>query len=709
MSEPVMDDVVKPPMAEEEFGGNKRTLLSWEALLLAGLCVGFTVFHLIVLNIYSLEPLLFRAIHVGWGGAIGFMLYAAGTRARKNGVPWYDWILVAASLACAVYMTVELDGLLFRAGAQFTTGDVVAGVIGTLLVLEFGRRTSGLALPVIAGIFIIYCFVGPWMPGVLEHKGFDVPRFFTYIYSEYGIFGVTTQVSSSYIILFVCFAAFLQVSKVGDYINDLCNSMFGWARGGPAKAAVASGILFGSISGSAVANVVASGMVTIPMMRKVGYDKPTAAAIEATSSTGGQITPPVLGAGAFLMAEITGIPYTEIALATIIPALLFYVACWIHVDLHAIRLGLRGLRKDELPPLLEMLKRLYLFSPIVVLVWALLEGYSPFRAGGLGILTALIAGWLAVRFGDLELPDGSRAPLSHGLAFATALLTRVLSLVAMGAFAGLVIFYLPGLLKGIAGEWAGMAVGFSLLIGLSLMFGWRKTLEGLNLAARDTIQLVAVCACAGIIVGVVALTGIGGRFSEMILGIAGTSQLIAMIFAAGVALVLGMGMPTTAAYAIAAAVIAPGLTKIGVQPLVAHLFIFYFAVISAITPPVALASFAAAGMCNADPWKTSWIALKMGLATFLVPFMFYYSPLLLLKGDPLEIAQALVTASIGVWFLAGSTEGWFGGRLAMPLRVIMFGAALCLIHPGTVTDLIGLAIGAPIYAWQRLRLRQAAA
>lgn len=703
------EDVVKPPEMEEEFGGNKRLLRRWEGMLLAVLCVGFTLFHLYVLNVYSLEPLLFRAVHVGWGGAIGFILYSATQRSRKTGVPWYDWLLIIASIACAIYITVELDGLLFRAGAQFTTGDVVTGLVGTLLVLEFGRRTSGLALPVIAGIFILYCFIGPWMPGVLQHKGFEVPRFFTYIYSEYGIFGVTTQVSSSYIILFVCFAAFLQVSKVGDYINDLCNAMFGWARGGPAKAAVASGILFGSISGSAVANVVASGMVTIPMMRKVGYDKPTAAAIEATSSTGGQITPPVLGAGAFLMAEITGIPYGEIALAAVIPALLFYIACWIHVDLHAIRLGLRGLRKDELPPLFEMLKRLYLFSPIVVLVWALLEGYSPFRAGGLGILTALVVGWLAVRFGDLEVRTATDAPAAPGLAFATALLVRVLVLVAIGAAAGLVIAYVPQLLSGILGNWAGMALAFAMILALMFMFGWRKTLEGLNMAARDTIQLVAVCACAGIIVGVVALTGIGGRFSEMILSIAGASQLLAMVFAALVALILGMGMPTTAAYAIAAAVIAPGLTKIGIPVLVAHMFIFYFAVISAITPPVALASFAAAGMCNADPWKTSWIALKMGLATFIIPFMFFFAPVLLMQGGWGAIAQAFVSASIGVWFLAGSTEGWFGGRLAMPLRIVMFGAALCLLHPGTVTDLIGLAVGLPIYLWQRLQLRHAAA
>ncbi len=709
MSAPTADDVIKPPVADEEFGGNKRLLHRWETILLSVLCVGFTLFHLYVLNVYSLEPLLFRAIHVGWGGAIGFMMYSAGTRARGVGVPWYDWILVIAFIACTVYIVIELDGLLFRAGAQFTTGDVISGFLGTLLVLEFTRRTAGLALPIIASVFIIYCFVGPWMPGVLEHKGFAIDRFFTYIYSEYGIFGVTTQVSSSYIILFVTFAAFLQVSKVGDYINDLCNALFGWARGGPAKAAVASGILFGAISGSAVANVVASGMVTIPMMRKVGYDRPTAAAIEATSSTGGQITPPVLGAGAFLMAEITGIPYGEIALAAVIPALLFYIACWIHVDLHAIRLGLRGLRKDELPPLWEMLKRLYLFAPIVVLVWALLDGYSPFRAGGLGILTALVVGWLAVRYGDLDLQLAAKTPAGPRFAFATALLVRVLSLVAIGAAAGLVITYVPPLLASIIGNRAGMALVFAMILGLVFMFGWRKTLEALNLAARDTIQLVAVCACAGIIVGVVALTGIGGRFSEMILGIAGASQFLAMIFAALVALILGMGMPTTAAYAIAAAVIAPGLTKIGIAPLVAHMFIFYFAVISAITPPVALASFAAAGMCNADPWKTSWIALKMGLATFIIPFMFFFAPVLLMQGEWAAIGQAFVSAAIGIWFLAGSTEGWFGGRLAMPLRVVLFGAALCLIHPGTITDLIGLAVGVPIYLWQRLQLRRAAA
>lgn len=706
-SEPTADEVLKPPMADEEFAGNKRKVRPWEAVLLAVLCVGFTVFHLFVLNIYSLEPLMFRAIHVAWGGAIGFLLYSALRRDHRVGVPWYDWVLAIASILCGAYVTIEIDGLLFRAGAQWTTLDVVVGFVGTLLVLEFGRRTSGLAMVIIAGVFLLYTAVGPWMPGVLQHRGYAFGHLFTYMYSEYGMFGVTTQVSSSYIILFVTFAAFLQVSRVGDYINDLCNALFGWARGGPAKAAVASGVLFGSISGSSVANVVASGMVTIPMMRKVGYDRPTAAAIEATSSTGGQITPPVLGAGAFLMAEITGIPYTTIALAAVIPALLFYVACWFHVDYHAIRLGLRGLRRDELPSLNRMLTMLYLFSPIVVLVWAFLDGYSPFRAGGLGIVAALIAGSLAKVFRDL---DTANAPVASGAAaVAMGLLLRTGALLLTGALLAFAVVQGHQATTRALGEWAAHGLAVLLIAIPAAFFGWRRTLEALNLAARDTIQLVAVCAVAGIIVGVVALTGIGGRFSELILGIAGANVLLAMLFSGGVALILGMGMPTTAAYAIAAAVLAPGLAKIGVPTLVAHMFVFYFAVISAITPPVALASFAAAGLAQADPWKTSWIALKMGLATFIVPFMFFYSPVLLWQGPAMEIAQATVTGCIGVWFLASSTEGWLGGRaLAMPLRLLLFGAALGLLHPGTITDLLGFGVGIPIYLWQRLRKPAAA-
>ncbi len=689
---------VKAPVSDEEFIGTRRVLRSWELKLVAVLCVTFTLFHLFVLNVYSLEPLLFRAIHVGWGLAIGFLISAPFARAGSDGVPWYDWILSIASAATAVYIWWELDGLLFRAGAQFTPGDIIVGVTGTFLVLEISRRMTGLALPIIAGVFIVYCFVGPWMPGVLRHNGFAIDRFFTYIYSEYGIFGVTTQVSSTYIILFVTFAAFLQVSKAGDYINDASNALFGWARGGPAKACVASGVAFGAISGSAVANVVASGMVTIPMMRRVGYDRPTAAAIEATSSTGGQITPPVLGAGAFLMAEITGIPYTTIALSAVIPCILFYVACWIHVDLHAIRLGVRGLPFSELPPIKAILPRAYLLAPIFVLVYVLLDGYSPFRAGSLGILTALVCGAIAVWFKDFD--DKGNVSTAGSETIATMMAAAVLRFIVMAALGFGMMALIMNVLPNLPGYF-GTAGAIAIIAVAALLFGWRRTLESLEKAARDSIQLVAVCACAGIIVGVVALTGVGGRFSELILGLAGTSHFVAMIFAALIALILGMGMPTTAAYAIAAAVIAPGLTKIGVDTLTAHMFVFYFAVISSITPPVALASFAAAGMAQADPWKTSFTAVKFGLATFIIPFMFYLSPVLLMQGDWPTIIQATIAAAIGVWFLAGASEGWFGGRLAAPLRVVMAVAALCLMHPGTFTDMIGLVLGVPIYIYQR--------
>lgn len=618
---------------ELEFAGQLRKLGPIASGVLFWSAAAFTLFHLVVLNAYPIDSVLFRAIHLGWGAAIGFGLYAAVAGRGTRTVPWYDWLLIAASLGTAVYIGIELEGLQFRAGALYTTADVINGVAGVILVLEFARRTAGLALVIICLIFILYCFVGPWLPGVLYHKGFEPGFFFSYIFSDQGVFGPTLEVSSTFIIMFTAFAAFLSKSKAGDWFNDLAMGLVGWARGGPAKGAVVSGILFGSISGSSVANVVASGSVTIPMMRRVGYDRASAGAIEATSSTGGQITPPVMGAGAFIMAEVTGIPYGDIALAAIIPCLLFYVACFAHCDLHAVRNGLRGLPRRELPALGPLLAKGYLAIPIIVLIGCFLYGYSGFRAAALGIVACVVVSWLS---------------REHRM-------------------------------------------------------GPREVIGALDLAARDCMQLIAICAAAGIIVGVIALTGIGGRFSHLVLSVAGQNQVLAMLFTMVIVVILGMGMPTTAAYAIAAAVVAPGLTRMGVPPLVAHMFIFYFAVLSAITPPVAVASFAAAGMAQADPWRTSWIAVKLGLATFIVPFMFFVSPALLGQGTWLEVAHVTVTAALGVYLLASSTEGWLNGPVALPLRGLLFIAALCLIVPEGITDLIGLVIGIAAFVIQRFR------
>jgi TRAP transporter 4TM/12TM fusion protein len=331
------------------------------------------------------------------------------------------------------------------------------------------------------------------------------------------------------------------------------------------------------------------------------------------------------------MAEVTGIPYGSIALAAVIPCILFYIACYAHCDLHAVRHGLRGIPRAELPRLAPMLSKLYLLTPVVVLVASFVYGYSGFRSALLGIIAAVVASWLS---------------REHRM-------------------------------------------------------GPRAVVEALDLAARDCVQLVAVLAAAGIIVGIIALTGIGGRFSQLVLAIAGQSQWLAMLFTMVIVIILGMGMPTTAAYAIAAAVVAPGLVRMGVQPLVAHMFIFYFAVLSAITPPVAVASFAAASLARADPWETSWIAVKLGLATFIVPFMFFVSPALLGQGPWVDILHVFATAALGVFFLASSTEGWLHGPLPPLLRALLFAAAIMLIVPETITDVIGFAIGAAIWAWQR--------
>jgi TRAP transporter 4TM/12TM fusion protein len=618
-----------------EYGGRQRTLPPWQYRLFFVVCVGYVVFHLVVLNIYPIDPWLLRVIHVCVGSVIGFAVFAPGRRPQSS-VAWYDWAMIAANLAILVYIYDNFDDLLFRAGVLPTIWDLVAGAAGTFMVLELTRRTAGLALPILALLFIIYSFVGPWMPGVLHHAGIQLDVFFSYIYSDKGIHGITTAVSSTYIVLFITFAAFLNSTKAGEYFNDLAIALVGWVRGGPAKVAVVSGVLFGTISGSAVGNVVASGTITIPMMRRVGYDRATAGAIEATSSTGGQITPPVMGAGAFIMAEILGIPYTDIAVAAIIPTMLFYIACYVHCDLHARKHGIEGIPRSELPPLIGVAKRAYMLAPVVILIWLLLDGYSVFRAGSVGIIAAIVASWLSTKENRL-------------------------------------------------GPWG--------------------VIETLAAAARDTIQLVAICACAGIIVGVIALTGIGGRFSAMVLAVAGGSQILGLLFAMVIALILGMGMPTTAAYAVAASVVAPGLAQMGIPQLTAHLFIFYYAVISSITPPVALASFAAAGMAGADPWKTSFIAVKLGLATFIVPFMFFYGPGLLFIGDWWSVLSVAVTASIGVYFLACSTEGWMAGPLPSWLRAPLFVGALCLIIPGPITDAIGLALGIGVAAVQRLIVR----
>ncbi|WP_027960783.1 TRAP transporter permease [Halomonas halodenitrificans] len=702
------DDVVETVNAEgvdeAAVESNRRLYTGWQWLLFGALAIAYSLFHLISLNVYPLETWSFRILHIAGALILGYGLYAGASFAdhgRERSPGWMRWlsyallipalyalvrvvmmyqamndgalriapeieawhfgyplilatatgillswayrqvrgalspadlVLMACSLAVAGYLLVMFNSpLRASTGTSFAPmGISYAAIAGSLLILELTRRVAGLALVIISVIFLLYVFVGPYLPGFLGYPGLSVGRFFSQVYTDAGILGPTTAVSSTYIILFIIFAAFLQASKVGDYFVNFAFAAAGRARGGPAKVSIFASGLMGMINGTSAGNVVSTGSLTIPLMKKVGYPSRSAGAIEAAASTGGQIMPPIMGAGAFIMAEVTGIPYTEIAVAAVIPAILYFLSIYCMVDFEAARKGMRGMRKEEIPQFRRLVKQVYLFTPIIILIVALFMGYSVIRAGTLATASAAVVSWLT--------------PYRMGI---------------------------------------------------------RSVLRALQLAGGMSIQIIAVCACAGLIVGVIALTGVGARFSSLLLGLAGVSQLLALFFAMCISILLGMGMPTTAAYAVAASVVAPGLISIGIEPLVAHFFVFYFAVVSAITPPVALASYAAAGISGDNAMGTSVASFKIGLAAFIVPFMFFYSPAMLMEGSWPQILRVGVTATLGIILLAAVVQAWFFGPTKAWQRVVMLIAALFMIYGGIVTDIAGLAVGIGMVLMQR--------
>ncbi|PRY92035.1 TRAP transporter 4TM/12TM fusion protein [Hasllibacter halocynthiae] len=614
--------------------------------------------------------------------ALGIAIGWARPRAR-DAIPPADLVLGVCALGVAIYL-VTIYGTLMRnsTGTPFAPiGISLAALAGTALIMELTRRVAGLALIVIAGVFLLYVFVGDMLPGFLNAPDIAWERFFSQVYTDAGILGPTTAVSSTYIILFIIFAAFLQASKVGDYFVNFAFAAAGRARGGPAKVAIFASGLMGMINGTSAGNVVATGSLTIPLMKKVGYRPTTSGAVEAAASTGGQIMPPIMGAGAFIMAEITGIPYTDIAVAAIIPAILYFVSIYFMVDFEAAKLGMRGMREDELPRFRDMARRVFLFLPIVILIAALFMGYSVIRAGTLATVAAAVVSWVQ--------------PTRVGYAVTLALL----------AVLGAAVF-LPGLAEmATGGAGATVLVGAAVAAAAFWAFRYRgpgmgpaKVARAFESAGYMSIQIIAVCACAGIIVGVISLTGVGARFSSVLLGIADANQLLALFFAMCIAILLGMGMPTTAAYAVAASVVAPGLVQMGIPMLTAHFFVFYFAVVSAITPPVALASYAAAGISGSNPMSTSVASFKIGISAFIVPFMFFYNSAILMDGTWLEVLRAGATAVFGVFLLSSGVQGWWSGDRANPvIRAALVVVALFMIEGGVVTDLIGVGGAAALF------------
>ena len=603
------------------------------SIIVAALAVFTSLFHIYVLTIHPIDPWYFRTMHVVLGGLLLFAIVPAARGLGKDQPHLVDYLCMLMLVAPAIYIFTVFDEWIYRVGVVPTTWDFFFSVLFVVGVWEMTRRTAGPPLAILAIVFILYGHFGNYLPGLFYHKGYDWDRMFTYLFSLDGILSLPILASAHYIFLFVLFGAFVDASGAGKFFVDFARCIAGRARGGPAKVSIVSSALIGTASGSSVANVVVDGVFNIPLMKASGFRAHIAGAIEAMNSSGGQIVPPVMGAGAFLMAEILHMPYSEVCLAAVIPALLYFTSAYWMIDFYAAAAGLRGMTREEMPVFRKiMLEKGYLLVPLIsVLVCLMVLMWSPYRAALVGIITLILASWIR--------KDTRMGPMA--------------------------------------------------------------ILKTLSNGARGAIEIIATCAAAGIIVGVLTQTGLGQKFAMIIFSYSAGSLLLALIFTAVVAVILGMGMPTTAAYAIAASVLAPALTKeFGIVPIAAHLFVFYFACLSALPPPVALAAFAAAAIANAKPWEVGWQSMRFAIAGFLVPFMFIYGPAMVLKGTAWEIALVAVTGLLGTLSLAAAVQGWLLTRMTVIQRIVLFVGALALIKPGWITDLIGFGILAVILGFQ---------
>ena len=585
------------------------------------------LFNIVGLNLYPVDAFILRPTFLFVTSVIAFIIYPAGKKDQEY-LSVYDIGLLLLSVLAYLYTIFNYDGLASRAGVLWITPDLIAGTMLCVIILELARRTMGPALPIIALVLMTYALFGPYFPGILGHSGFGIDRVISYIYSLDGIFGTPVSVTVTYVFVFVLFGAMMEATGGGKVLIDVAVSLTGRSRGGSAKIAIVGSSFFGTLNGSPVANVTATGAFTIPLMKKTGYRPAFAGAVEAAASTGGQILPPIMGASVFIMMDILGSDYVSIAKAALIPALLYYVGVFWMVDLEARRTGVQGLPEKEIPKAKKVLKEGgYLLIPIPVLLYALLIAQvSPLRAGLIGTLSCLVVGFLGKK------TDSSRPAFN---------------------------------LKAIA--------------------------NALYVTMKGSILVAAACTVAGIVLGVLGLTGLGLNVANIILNYSMGMLPLALILATIVAIIMGIGMPTTAAYIICATIIAPGLVAMGVTPIGAHLFVLYFANLSNITPPVALACYAASGISGANPLSISIIAFKLGLAGFLVPFAWIYGPQLLMDGDALSVSYAAVTALIGILALGVSLQGVIGSNtLGWFSRICAAFAAVFLVMPDVLTDIFAL-------------------
>ncbi len=687
-----------------------RSYTGLMAKLVSAIAIVFSCFQLYTAVFGVLDAMLQRSVHLAFGLTLIFLLYPTVKKWPRDRLHPFDLALAVLGSLTPMYIIVNYQQLVLRAGTA-TTMDMIVGVVGILLVLEAARRIVGIPIVIIASLFIVYAFVGPYIPGRLAHRGVDVGDLVQHLFfTTEGVFGIPLGVSSTFIFLFILFGAYLEKTGLGQYFIDLANSIAGRAAGGPAKVAVLSSGLMGTVSGSSVANVVGTGSFTIPMMKRLGYKGEFAGAVEATASTGGQLMPPIMGAAAFLMSEMTSIPYVRIIGAAVIPAVLYYFGVWAGVHFEAKKLGLRGLRKDELPNLKDIFfGRGYLMIPLVGIVWLLVSGFTPmlaaFYAIILSIASAVLGWWAPLPIGGMLLLFAVSKPLFNvGPYGADGALKYITQMTPLGALTVL----------------GAILLGFLILKKKPKISG-REIVSGLESGARSAIGVLAATACAGIIIGVVTKTGLGLKLGTVLVTAANGNLLLTLFFTMITSIVLGMGVPTTANYIITSTIAAPAIIILLRQlnptlpmdaisiVLPAHMFAFYFGIIADVTPPVALAAFAGAGIAKANPMKTGLNASKLAIAAFLVPYIFVINPsMLMIDVKFLPAALMILTSMAGIIAVSSGIMAFFIATMRWWERILFILGGILLVMPGTYTDLIGLALVATGVVVQLVKKRATA-
>ena len=645
-----VDDIMRKYDRESNtriWEGKPKIAISILLALFSVYCICMTLF-------YTGLPETRLSLFVGFVIVIGYMMYPIRKGNLKvNYIPWYDLVLMIVGAGCFFYFAFNAMEII-RLATRIQPHHVVIAVIGTLVLMELCRRCVGGPILCVVGCLLVYAFYWQFSNGTdlyLTFRNITGKLF----YSTSGVIGTPINVCYTYIVLFIIFGAFLERTGIAEFFIAMANRIAGWSSGGAAKVAVISSALCGMVSGSSVGNTVTTGSVTIPMMKKTGYRPEFAGAVEAASSTGGQIMPPIMGAAAFLMAEYMGIPYIEVAAKAIIPALLYFAGIFITVHLEAKRLGLKGIPMSELPKVSYLVKNCYLILPLVLLVWLVATGARTMAYSG---------------------------ALSIGGAF----------------IVGFINFFIMNLQKREDGETVGAVFVTALKIALAAAY------EALQAGAKNCIAVAAACAMAGLIAGCITVTGLASTLINVIVNFAGDYVIIGLVLTMLTCIVLGMGVPTTANYCIMAATTAPILIALGIPQVAAHFFVFYFGIVADITPPVALAAYAGSAIARSDPMKTGLNAARLAIAAFIVPYILAFNPVMLLEGDFMwiQVVQVVVTSLVGLFGIAAALNGTLFTKINPVFRAVLAAGGICMMVPDTVTDVIGIAAIAAVFVVQYL-------